>query len=335
MTRNTIYNGGSCHWFDNGRELIFERNTCIGNDAMAMGNNVDSYGGGYAHHIYIGSNDISQVWGNDREVMTYDNAGNAYYGPIASTSPDGTKLTIAQGFDPKSQSYTDRVEGGALVVISGTGAGQYRRITSWPLPSCHGTGQCVFDIDSKLTVALDATSTVEVMPFRGKNIFHKTHYADVGAFQFYGLGVDNMVVSMTMERGGGFAAWGQWRPGRAPYTNYSFANPNLMNQFIGNVVTEGLRAEHQGTPLGLGGWGDGAQFNGHVFAVVSAPADLNRYIVFRANQARSNGGFLIGGSSDVLLDGNTVSNTPRASVSGQKSYHVEKSAVATFLVGNK
>ena len=64
---------------------------------------------------------------------------------------------------------TDRVEGGALVVISGAGAGQYRRITSWPQPSCHGTGQCVFTIDSKLTVSLDATSTVEVMPFRGNS----------------------------------------------------------------------------------------------------------------------------------------------------------------------
>eukprot|EP01047_Picozoa_sp_COSAG01_P061424 COSAG01_NODE_7672_length_3104_cov_2.368053_1_plen_274_part_00 len=266
----------------------------------------------------------------------YDNAGNAYYGPIASTSLDGTKLTIAHGFDPRSHSYTDRVEGGALVVLAGTGAGQYRRIVSWPQPSCHGVGQCVFEIDAKLAVPLDATSVIEVMPFRGKNIFHRTHYSDVGAFQFYGLGVDNMVVSMTMERGGGFAAWGQWRAGRAPYTNYSFANPNLMNQFIGNDVIEGLRAEHQGSPLGVGAWGDDAQFSGHVYAVVSAsPVELNRYIVFRGNQARSNGGFMIGGSSDVLLDGNVVSHTPSASVSGQKPYHVDTSAVATLLVGNK
>ena len=119
---------------------------------MAMGNNIDSvsaaaaapfassfrfasvfppqaaaqYGGGYAHHIYIGHNSISQVWGNDREVMTYDNAGNAYFGGIAKT--DGTKLTIASGFDPKSHSYTNEVAGGAVVVVSGTGAGQATRL---------------------------------------------------------------------------------------------------------------------------------------------------------------------------------------------------------------
>ena len=28
MRRNTIYNGGACHWFDNGRQLIFEENRC-------------------------------------------------------------------------------------------------------------------------------------------------------------------------------------------------------------------------------------------------------------------------------------------------------------------
>ena len=66
------------------------------------------------------------MWGNDREVMTYDNAGNAYFGGIAKT--DGTKLTIASGFDPKSHSYTNEVAGGAVVVVSGTGAGQATRL---------------------------------------------------------------------------------------------------------------------------------------------------------------------------------------------------------------
>ena len=161
---------------------------------------------------------------------------------------------------------------------------------------------------------------------RGKNIFHNTHYHDVGAFQFYGLGVDNMVTGMTMERGGGFAAWGQDRPG--------FANPNLMNEFVGNTVLEGLRAEHQGSPLGHGGWGDKLQFMGHVFAIMDASPDLNRYIVFRANSARSNGGFYVGRSSDVVLDNNSVMFTPAASVSGQGHYHVSPDASAVILTRN-
>lgn len=94
--------------------------------------------------------------------MTYDNAGNAYYGPIAKI--DGTKLTITSGFDPKSHSYTNRVEGGAMVVVAGAGAGQYKRIVSWP-GSINGTSG-VFEIDSPLAAPLDATSVVEVMPMR-------------------------------------------------------------------------------------------------------------------------------------------------------------------------
>ena len=43
IVRNTIYNGGAYHWFDNVREMIFEGNTCIGNEATANGNNIDSY----------------------------------------------------------------------------------------------------------------------------------------------------------------------------------------------------------------------------------------------------------------------------------------------------
>lgn len=70
IRRNEIHNGGACHWFDNARQVIFDANTCIGNNPMTMGNNIDSYGGGFAHHVFIGNSDISQVWGNDREVMT-------------------------------------------------------------------------------------------------------------------------------------------------------------------------------------------------------------------------------------------------------------------------
>ena len=215
---------------------------------------------------------------------------------------------------------------------------------------------------------------------RGKNIFHNTHYRDGGAFQFYGLGVDNLVVGLTMERGGGFVSWGQYLSGPCRPPDGSglcgFVNPNLMNEFIGNVVVEGLRAEHQGTPLvrsivlhytclssservaiensglfkqGMGNWGEKLQINGHSFAIIDpAPqfiighnyghvvtaADLNRFIVFRGNQVRSNGGFLIGASSDVLVESNTVANTPNASVSGQGHYHVMSGSRAAMFDGN-
>ena len=55
----------------------------------------------------------------------------------------------------------------------------------------------------------------------------------------------------------------------------------------------------------------------------------------RGNRANSNGGFSIGTSSDVLVEGNTVANTPNASVSGQGHYHVMSGSRAALFVGNR
>ena len=161
-------------------------------------------------------------------------------------------------------------------------------------------------------------------------------------FQFYGLGVDNLVVGVSMARGGGFIAFGHtlsdptWKmpwPGTGPY---GFIQPNLRNEFLGNTVMEGLRAEHQSSPLGSGALGVQLQFGGHAFAIVDGVPESNRYIVFRGNHALSNGGFFVGGCRDVLLEGNTVNNTPSQSVSGEGHYHVAQGARGgVYLVGNK
>ena len=72
-----------------------------------------------------------------------------------------------------------------------------------------------------------------------------------------------------MARGGGFIAFGHtlsdptWKmpwPGTGPY---GFIQPNLRNEFLGNTVMEGLRAEHQSSPLGTGALGVQLQFGGH------------------------------------------------------------------------
>jgi len=47
----------------------------------------------YAQHVWWGDNTIQNVWGNDREVMTYDNRGNQYFGPVADLSSDGKNIT--------------------------------------------------------------------------------------------------------------------------------------------------------------------------------------------------------------------------------------------------
>jgi hypothetical protein len=312
-----------------------------------MGNTIATYSGGYQQHIYLGSSSDSGIYGNDRETMTYDNAGNTYFGRVRNVSADGLKYSVVGA--PQTRFNRANIVGGVMVVITGTGAGQYRRITS-----TFSDNQ--FTIDTPLAVPVAKDGAIEVMPLRGRNIFYNQHYEDVGPFQFYGTGIDNIVYGLTMARGGGIAAWGQWRS--------HFGNPNLRNQFLGCTVLEGLRSEHQETPLGTGGFGDPLAFNGHVFAIAGAACgegkdagmpcegryynqtfhtggtnatlrEMNRLIVFRRNEARSNGGFWLGPAIDVLVEGNTVSNTPAGSVAGTGAFPVSDASRGVLLLNNR
>jgi hypothetical protein len=87
-----------CFWFDQVQQIIFEENKCIGVSLIAGGNGIMTYGGGVAHHVYSAGNLFTQVWGNDREVMTYDNRGNQYLGPVTSITDAGTNIsTLGRG----------------------------------------------------------------------------------------------------------------------------------------------------------------------------------------------------------------------------------------------
>eukprot|EP00961_Rhodomonas_salina_P105034 1414491-Rhodomonas_salina.2 len=48
-------------------------------------------------------------------------------------------------------------------------------------------------VEKPFDVPLGEDAVVEVMPFRGRNIFHRMHFEDCGAFQFWGVALDNIV----------------------------------------------------------------------------------------------------------------------------------------------
>jgi hypothetical protein len=59
------------------------------------------------------------------KVLTFDNAGGAYYGKIARV--DGTTVITADDTKPTTPEW-DGWFGGSIVILNGTGAGQYRRV---------------------------------------------------------------------------------------------------------------------------------------------------------------------------------------------------------------
>jgi hypothetical protein len=164
-------------------------------------------------------------------------------------------------------------------------------------------------------------------------------------------------------RFGGFIAYGQSRTGGYPPpkgTTAFFANPNVRNEWIGNRVTEGLRADHQGGPINISGsFGDLVKSNGNAFVLATtwAPSfnrgcaartvgsvfseigcrGMNRLLSFRRNSVDSCGGFQIGSSTDVLLERNRVHGTPGSSIglnSTGSPFQISAGAMGCISRGN-
>jgi hypothetical protein len=136
------------------------------------------------------------VWGNDREVTTYDNSGGCYLGPILSINITlGTVTGVGSAI-------RDECIGGAVVVLNGTGTGQIRRVVG--ASTQHSTTNVVYTLDAAFADGAQPDGWISVIPFRGRNIFHRNTYRDVGAVQFYGIGLDNILAECTGERMGGY-----------------------------------------------------------------------------------------------------------------------------------
>eukprot|EP01052_Picozoa_sp_SAG31_P022416 SAG31_NODE_1782_length_7281_cov_5.022139_5_plen_372_part_00 len=310
---------------------------------MAGGNNLATYSGDATHHLYLANNIYKQAYGNDRETMTYDDFGSAYYGGFIDlqTQGDTTILrtpggnrTVVGGKKQNDVVNFDK----AIVIVNGSGAGQYRRLIDWHWATDQSE-QSSWRLDRPFAYAPDPDALIAIIPFRGRNIFYQNEHSDSGAFQFYGVGIENLVVELTGTRMGGFIAVGMGGD--------QGINPNLYNQFLGVTITEGLRADHREesllaanftapTPqqqrcLGATGnntlkCGIGFEFGDRLAGLAEVNSfsimpdgvcsqnqfegeiTQSRFIVFRRNRVESNGGFFLNGGADLILEHNAVSD---------------------------
>lgn len=324
-----------------GWQVIVEDNVITGISLAAMGNNIATYNGGYAQHVAVLNNSISHVWGDDREVLTYDNAGGAYFGPLSGVSE--AHVTTASDRIPLNRSGTTNsgtgggwvVVGGALLVLNGSGAGQIRRIVANDSPR----GWTLDTPLEQVTLAnsADPPSFVQLLPFRGRNILHRNRFSDCGAVQFYGIGLENLVTANVNQRMAGMVAWGQWRewtpppprPGPGTHPDPSpariggemgcGANPNWRNVFDRNVFLESNTVVDYNTDQGsnanfLGGYQLASTSGGGAAGAAKGAAvpgiAMNQWVVFRGNEMQSNGGILItDDSTHVLVEANVVTCT--------------------------
>jgi len=130
IARNRISYGGRGYSLENTERLIFEDNLVTGNNLLAIGNDITTFWSNFCRHIYYARNHVQQMFGADREMMTLDAGGGAYFGAIATAS--GNQLTLAA--DPVFHDYAPKPHtdwtGAAVQILDGKGAGQYRFVTA-------------------------------------------------------------------------------------------------------------------------------------------------------------------------------------------------------------
>ena len=113
---------------------------------------------------------------------------------ITNSTP-GTTLVFMNATSGKpamSHAHPDVGDlGGAVTVMAGTGAGQYRRLV---------TASHTPVIDQPFDTPIDSTSVIQIGPFRGRTIFYHNRYEDGGDWQLYGNAHDWIVSQQHMQR---------------------------------------------------------------------------------------------------------------------------------------
>ena len=137
------------------KQVIFEWNTVRpGGAEVSWGSNLDNYSPGYCQHVYHAHNHFQHVYAGDREAMTTDPVTGDYFGgALVDSSGGGVELTLRDGIGAADPSNV----GGAVSVLDGTGAGQYRRVV-------HVSNGTSLRLDAAFDTPLDSTSRVQVRP---------------------------------------------------------------------------------------------------------------------------------------------------------------------------
>lgn len=263
--------------------LVFEDNEVVGSGLAPGGNAFSTFWNNFSRNVYFAGNAIHGQYGLDREMMTLDAAGGAYFGKVASVN--GTHLTLAA--DPEFRDYHPTTHhsdyrGGVVMILDGTGAGQYRVVTA-------NEGR-EWDLDRPWDIEPDETSVIQIGPHRGRHLFVNNVFYDGGAFQLYGAALDTIVAGNVGARMDGFFAWGLNPHGWG-------WQPAWYCQFLGNEISQG------------NGYGPRAAFMGAFGSNNNEtyPGPLVRGAIFRRNDLLNNARFRIHSTVDgAVVDHNTV-----------------------------
>ena len=296
---NRFFNGRWGWYCISGSDgLVFENNEISGADLMSTGGGLNCLDGSrFSQNVYYAHNRLHFMHGWDREAMTSDAGGEAYSGRAGAVS--GTSLALAD--KPKWNGGDWR--GAVVFVMSGRGAGQYRRVA--------GQGEQSVQVDRPWDVAPDAGSMICITMHQGHYLVIGNDFADCGPMQFFGTAVENVVAGNTGARMSGFRGIGLW------YDGYQ---PNWFCEFRGNAITEGNYYHWASAADSL------LEITGYRHTPYLGPMNLGA--VVRGNRLEGNAHISVDGDTrDAVVEGNRVAHA-------EQGVFVSRSATNVWVGAN-
>ncbi|MEY2600124.1 MAG: hypothetical protein RLZZ142_2383 [Verrucomicrobiota bacterium] len=304
IARNTIRYGGRGYNIENADRLIFEQNRVEGNNLVSIGNDMTTFWSSYCRHIYFAHNQLRQMYGADREMMTLDAAGGAYFGTLALVS--GTALTLAA--DPDYRDYAPKPHtdwtGSVVQILAGKGAGQYRFVVA-------NSGRD-WRVDRPWTLDPDVESLVAIAPFRGRCLYIGNECEDGGPFQLYGAAHESILAENRASRMDGFFVQGL-NPHGWGY------QPSWFCQVLDNEILVGNGYGGREGRIGAGAGDETRAFSG----------PLVYGSIIRRNKLHNQSGISVSGNTaETVLEHNEIRDTELGIV-------IQKSTAGNFLRENR
>jgi len=306
VARNILRNGRWGWYCISGSDgLVFEHNEIAGGDLMSTGGGLNCLdGSSYSQNIYFAHNKLHDMYGWDREALTSDAGGGAYFGGVESAADN--RLALADEPRWGGRDWT----GAAVFILDGRGAGQYRRIVS-------RDGRLV-TVEAPWDVAPDKSSAVSITMLQRNYLIVGNEFRDATvAVQCYGISIGHIIRGNASVRAGGFHNLGLLYGG-----GYQ---PSWFVQYFDNEITEGN---------GINGpLNEFPPVDSHI-AVIGAQQDpyrgpLARAAVMRRNRLLNNARIEVRGMcADVVIEHNRIE---RAEV----GIHIEPTTGGVSLHGNR
>lgn len=212
IVRNNRFGNGRYGWYSiSGCDrVIVEDNEFFAADLQGTGGGINTLAhlnGASGHfstseNIVVRRNDFHDMYGWDREAMTTDGPGGAYYGKARPL--DGRHVQFAAVAD---KSDLARFVGMGLFFVEGQGAGQWAQIVS----AEQDADGVVVEVDRDLHFPPRAVATISICDLQRHYLILDNVFRDTGvAFQVYGVGAEHVIVGNLSERTGGFILQGIW-----------------------------------------------------------------------------------------------------------------------------